>query len=252
MLTFLSSWLIVIFTSPSVGVYLKAFDSRLTITLSKLVRSIHTGSFSSLCMNLNLIFLALAWYSNILQMSFTKPMRSVSRILIFIIPFSIFLKSIIWLMRWIIRSALRFIVKYAPVLRGSLSSFSNDISGAMISVIGVRISWLMFMKNFILASLISSAWICSCRFSLSSSLRFLYWIYWYMPNNTNARYIRYASVDWYHGVWIWMLNSLISDSWLFFSAFIRNLYIPGGKWLKLISLRPVGSVVHSSLLILYE
>ena len=88
-----------------------------------------------------------------------NPIMSVSRILIFIIPFSIFLKSIIWLMRCRIRSAFLFMVMYAPVLCGSLSSLSSVISGAMISVIGVRISWLMFMKNFIFASFISSAWI---------------------------------------------------------------------------------------------
>ena len=168
---------------PPSGVYLKALESTFIKTLSKLFKSIHAFSWGISCIKAKSIFFLCAIYSNGCITSIIKPIISVSWNFMNICPLSNFLISISWLinrrMRWALRYIIRYVLCNSPLFSPA-NSFSN---GLMIKVIGVRISWDIFIKNCNFASFNCSS--CS-RFIISRRYRTRDITLFTIPHTSNA------------------------------------------------------------------
>ena len=185
---FLPSLSIDMVIEPPSGVYLKALESRLAITLSKCMRSIHSLRLSTFLSITRLILRCSARKTYDFIEFFTYSVISVSLQWSFIWFLSIFLSSSIWFTSSNRRWALWFIVSiYSFPLPSPMMVLRRD-SGPRISVNGERMSCVALMRN--------------CIFASSSSFRLcLRYITNAIPTTANAMsaYIRYATVVLYQG-----------------------------------------------------
>ena len=192
---------------PPLLVYFRALERRLEITLSKLALSIQTIIFSVECMKMRSIPFAVACTLKRSMICLLYSINSVSCICILICSLSIFLISIIWFMRRRMRSAFRFIEVYIACRPACRSSFISCCNGNRIKVIGVRISWEIFMKNCSFCSCNNSAFLCSCNFNCCLP-RF---ITCHIKNRTSAvimaMYNKRMNGVRYHGLCTTMRNS---------------------------------------------